>query len=95
MKRTSIEEWILKELWNAYPKGAAKNQLASREMARFMWRWGVEASETDLALTECGEDGCNKLIGDHQDECGGFCKDTANGYVPVCKGCCGPLTGER
>ena len=44
MKRTSIEEWVLKELWNAYPEGAAKSQLASREMAEYTRRWKNEAA---------------------------------------------------
>lgn len=39
MKRTSIEEWVLRELWEGFPEGAAKNQLASREMAEFIRRW--------------------------------------------------------
>ena len=95
MKRTSIEEWILKELWNAYPKGATKKLLTSREMAGYIGRWEVEDNEKALALTECGEEGCNKLIGDWQDDCGGFYKYTTNGYAPVCKECCGPLTGDR
>ena len=43
MKRISIEEWILRELWEAYPEGAAKNQLASREMAEFIRRWDTAA----------------------------------------------------
>ncbi len=38
-KRTSIEEWVLKLLWEGYPEGAAKNQLASREMADYIRRW--------------------------------------------------------
>ena len=95
MKRTSIEEWILKELWNAYPEGAAKSQLTSREMFVHTKRWEVEDNEAELALTECGKSGCKNLIGDWQDDCGGFYQYTANGYVPVCKECCGPLTGER
>jgi len=48
-----------------------------------------------VAPLRCGEKGCDNLIGDWQDEYGGFCKNTANGYVPVCRECCGPLTGER
>ena len=39
MKRISIEEWVLILLWEAYPEGAAKNQLASREMAELIRRW--------------------------------------------------------
>ena len=95
MKRTSIEEWVLKELWSSYPEGAAKNQLASREMAEYTMRWEVEDNKEALALKECGEKGCIRLIGDWQDDVGGFCKDTENGYVPVCKECFGPLTGDR
>ncbi len=45
MKRTSIEEWVLRELWVAYPEGAAKNQLAAREMAEYLRRWGMAHSQ--------------------------------------------------
>ena len=52
MKRTSIEEWVLRELWLAYPEGAAKNQLASREMAEYTRRWGVAEYKEEEKLNE-------------------------------------------
>lgn len=38
---------------------------------------------------------CEEAIGDWQDDLGEFWKQTPLGYLPVCKDCCGPLTGDR
>jgi hypothetical protein len=40
--KVMIEEWILEMLWDGFPKGAARNQLAVREMSRHIRRWEDE-----------------------------------------------------
>ena len=80
MKRTSIEGWVLRELWEAYPEGAAKNQLASREMAEYIRRWEWEDAvlrhQADLDKPErtmCPECGLKYFHHEIPDWCIGHC----------------------
>ena len=41
----------------------------------------------------CGK--CGDLIGDFWDDCGYFYKYFEDKYVPHCRSCTGPLTGDR
>jgi hypothetical protein len=43
MKKVLIEEWVLKVIWGYFPHGAARNQLASHEMVKFVREWDTHA----------------------------------------------------
>lgn len=51
--------------------------------------------DPEIAKFQCGQVGCNNLIEDWQDDLGGWYKMTPHGYVPMCRGCYGPPTGDR
>lgn len=51
--------------------------------------------DPEIAKLQCGQVGCKNKIEDWQDDLGAFFMVTPNGYVVVCKTCCGPLTGNR